>query len=81
MILLTSGVSSNSFDITFDDVNILDGLRQLAEYFKNLPNHLPGFQRVGSILGLMLNSFPPKFWFCMIICVICLTLARILRRF
>ena len=81
LLLFSNTVSSNTPSITFDDINIFDGLRRLAEYFQELPNHLPAFQRVGRVLGLMLSTLPPKFWFCMIIVIICLTLARILRRF
>ena len=82
MLLLTQNVvSSNITDVTFDDINIFDGIRQLSEFFQDLPNKLPAFQRVGSFMGLCLKTFPAKFWFCMIIVVICLVLGRILRRF
>lgn len=80
-ILLTTPVSTNNIDITFDDVNIFDGIRKLSEYFQDLANHLPSYERVGLVMGKLLGFFPADFWFCMIICVICLVLSRILRRY
>lgn len=79
--LLSSVVSSNVTDLEFDGINIFDGLRRISEYFREIPNHLPSFQRVGLVMGKMLSCFPPRFWFCMIIFVIGLVLVRILRRF
>lgn len=73
-------VSSNSY-FEFDGINITDGLDKFRDFWDNMVNYLPGFQRVGLVLNNVFSAFPPKFWFCMIICVICLTIGRILRRY
>lgn len=78
---LTDTVSSNDIDISFDGVDLLDGLKQLGDYFQNLPNKLPGYERVGSFFGAMLKAFPPRFWFALIVCIICMCIGRILRRY
>lgn len=74
-------VSTNDIDTTFNGVDIVDGLSQISEYFKNIPERVPVMKNVGIIFGYCLDCFPSKFWFCMIIVVICLTISRILRRY
>lgn len=78
---LTGSVSSNDIDITFDGIDLFEGLHTLADFFSDIPNKLPSYARVGSLFGTMLEVFPPKFWFTMIIVVICLTIARIFKRY
>lgn len=78
----TSGhvVSDNDIDISFDGVDLIEGLRQLGELFRTLDQKFPNFGKIGHILGTVLGFFPPKFWFCLIIALICLVTARIIKR-
>lgn len=79
--ILLSTVSGNASDFSFDGINIVDGLQRLKEYFVTLNDTLPSFGKIGQVFNVVLSAFPAKYWFAMIIFVICLTLARILRRY
>lgn len=72
-------VSSNSF--IFDGVDLTEGLRKFSAYWDQFYDTLPGYVKVGRVLNNVFEAFPPKFWFAMIIVVICMTLERMLRRF
>lgn len=76
---VVDSVSSNSF--LFDGVDLTEGLQKFSAYWDQFVDTLPGYVKVGTVLNNVFEAFPPKFWFCMIICVICLTLGRMLRRF
>ena len=73
-------VSGNMPDISFDGVDVVQGLQDISTYFNNLKNFLPSFARMGGILGHILRTFPNKFWFALTFLVICMTISRIVCR-
>lgn len=82
MFLTTQPIDVSSNDsFVFDGVDLESGILQFQAWWDQIQDQLPGYVKVGSILNNVFEAFPPKFWFAMILCVICMTLARILKRF
>lgn len=67
-------------EFSFDGIDIISGLQQMGDFFSNLSDYAPPFQKIGFILNRFWGLFPNDFWFAMIVTMICLTIARVICR-